>query len=694
MEMSSDDLAETLAMNEFDSQSAGGTDFWADESDDRGGAGRDRYSPSIDGGSAGEKTARTVPVSTQAFHPPPADFASQLQMIGGGGNGSTPAPPPSFSGGTNQSPGDIPSHLYLQPQWQGQHNRFFAMSGGQPPPATSTPTEGNLPLPDLAAAAHQAVAVASVTPVPSAPVARLSPDQFPPFVLFDAPCELRCNFIGAQRNLGVPVKPRTNDLHYGLVVNGFHPQLNAKENPPQLVDGRYASRSGSARNEREQKRAQRITDLIETLRRSMIDDGWSVELGSKYVTLASCTTYIQHLLKDVADKEERNKSLRARVREHENAQGKAKGGKNKKRQRPKDGSPPSSPRESVSPAGSTEDGLSGGSSSDEAPESVNSSLTSASSSSDGKDSKGRGMRGRASMSSLSHGSGVNTAPKGKKARTTQASPVSGESSPEGSTDGTSPSEGSDTPFDDASPPSSESGSSEAAGDDGAGTASGPEVGSGEDTDKADCSEVLSSRPDSKETDGAGPQPEKNAPPTLNSLDPDFVLDYGEVFDSSNVPQMIANFSGRIMAWNNFFSVATGLSDDEARKNTIFSLVRSDRLSNLFEIVAGVLRHGNSSGPRKVATPDTQPPAPPPVFRTITVPCIGFADGCMQFTDEAPLYMTVNFLGADEPRERCFHCAFANAPPALGGLFGRITPDLLAGLSKGRRNLAGAVETAA
>jgi len=515
-------------------------------------------------------------------------------------------------------------------------------------------------------------------------------ETFPPFVLFDAPCELRCNFIGAHSRIGVHAKPRANDLHYGLVVNGFHPQLNARENPPQLVDGRYASRTGSARNEREQKRAQKITDLIETLRKSMIDDGWSVELGSKYVTLASCTTYIQHLRKSNTEKEDRNAKLKARVREHEKSHP-TKTGDNKrtlkskhKRPRPSP-SPapsegPSSPRDYISPPSSMEDDSSPGSSSDEAPGSVNSSLTSASSSS----GKGRRFE-RASMSSLSSRSGKGN--KSKKARTADGGSSPG-SNPEGSTDGgPSSSEGEQQVSfeDDVSPPSSDSGASEEAEDE-KGSQSQSEV----NTEREDQSVYQSSseeRPQTPQTlveeKVMAPEapPKKEKPPTLNSLDPEFVLDYGEVFDSSNVPQMIANFSGRIMAWNKYFNTATGFTDAEARKNTIFSLVRPDRLSNLFEIVARALRSGEPS-----ASPfPSVAQSASPVFKTVTVPCVGFAGGCTPPLSEAsPLYMTITFLGADEPRGRCFHCVFADRAPVEGGSFGRITTDLLGEMSKGCR----------
>lgn len=104
----------------------------------------------------------------------------------------------------------------------------------------------------------------------------------------------------------LPVPEDSNYFHYGMAVNGFHPQLNAQMNPVlplagsaggsaayppgmvQLIDARSKkkNRSGRERNEREQKRAQKITELIEELRMGMEDGGWKVEMKSKYHTLS------------------------------------------------------------------------------------------------------------------------------------------------------------------------------------------------------------------------------------------------------------------------------------------------------------------------------------------------------------------------------------------------------------------------
>jgi hypothetical protein len=124
----------------------------------------------------------------------------------------------------------------------------------------------------------------------------------PPFLLFDAPVELRANFINAQRAHGLPVMQDNNAYHYGMAVNGFHPQdhLNGPAaavsvsgssttaNPVRLIDGRHGNQGMKRmKNAKEQKRAQRITDLIEQLREKMEMDGWKVGMKSKFHTLSS-----------------------------------------------------------------------------------------------------------------------------------------------------------------------------------------------------------------------------------------------------------------------------------------------------------------------------------------------------------------------------------------------------------------------
>lgn len=115
--------------------------------------------------------------------------------------------------------------------------------------------------------------------------------------------------------------------HYGMAINGFHPQVNAIVNPvvlplngsipthgiparagttsPGTVKTSNAGKStgGSStskaskqkdkkasneRNEREQMRAKKITQLIHEIRSNMEAEGWKEEMKSKYETLSQC----------------------------------------------------------------------------------------------------------------------------------------------------------------------------------------------------------------------------------------------------------------------------------------------------------------------------------------------------------------------------------------------------------------------
>lgn len=109
-----------------------------------------------------------------------------------------------------------------------------------------------------------------------------------------------------QKRLGLPIHNDPNSYHYGETVKGFHPQqlLNqqqlsqmlangqlpswAPDAPVQLIDARHGKSrlSGRLKNEREQKRSQKITELIEQLRLDMEKGGWKVEMRSKFHTLS------------------------------------------------------------------------------------------------------------------------------------------------------------------------------------------------------------------------------------------------------------------------------------------------------------------------------------------------------------------------------------------------------------------------
>jgi PAS domain S-box-containing protein len=82
---------------------------------------------------------------------------------------------------------------------------------------------------------------------------------------------------------------------------------------------------------------------------------------------------------------------------------------------------------------------------------------------------------------------------------------------------------------------------------------------------------------------------KRPPEEVTSLERTFELNYEEVFHKSNIPQLIATTSGKIVTWNQCFGKATGYRKSEIERMTIFSLVKPENLANFFEIVAAALR---------------------------------------------------------------------------------------------------------
>jgi len=115
------------------------------------------------------------------------------------------------------------------------------------------------------------------------------------------------------------------------------------------------------------------------------------------------------------------------------------------------------------------------------------------------------------------------------------------------------------------------------------------------------------------------------------------LDYEEVFWTSNVPQLIVTSAGNIRNWNSFFLNATGVSVEEVKLLSLFSIVKADKLSNLFEIVGATLRGDLVSLPsdkENILTPQlcanndheslstsTKKFCVPKNYESVTLPCI-------------------------------------------------------------------------
>jgi PAS domain-containing protein len=501
----------------------------------------------------------------------------------------------------------------------------------------------------------------------------------PPFYLFDAPIELRANFELNQRKLGIPVQHDCNSYHYGEMVKGFHPQHLLNEppqqavgqparGPVQLIDARHGTNSqqgtGRVKNEREQKRAQKITELIEQLRVNMENGGWKVEMRSKFHTLSSCAEYVKHMIEVMKEKEEAVKKLRSDL---EVKQLKIEEDKALQESRSDPESVVSNLTSSTTGSGQACHQNSGNDKKRKADSEVSSgnkkhrsrNMSSASTNEDSSGGEDRGSRGPSARSfstdkTVSSVSDITDSNRGSSSNNSGSG--SGSEVPTERVSRVSADEA------DEEQPSSSCISSDAAVL--RENSSRDRHSSGHRKHK----DVVFNK-EKKRSD------RKRKPEEVTSLERSFELDYEEVFDNSNIPQLIAATSGKIVTWNECFIKATGLRKSEVERMTIFSLVKPDKLSNFFEIVAAALR------------PDDEDDEPPETddYAAMTLPCIDFPAAMKNRRKSGershhndPLHVTVTLMADKDPRKRCFHCVFTNCPGTKGAL-GSITPELLSSL---------------
>lgn len=155
-------------------------------------------------------------------------------------------------------------------------------------PATSTNSNAETDSYLLSSQLQELIARQSVAPLSSSTANTVSAVPHPPFLLFDAPIELRANFIASQRAHGFPILEDNNAFHYQHPPQ-FSQQAMSAVPEVHLVDSRHGCiRNKRVKNEREQKRTQKITDLIDQLRDKMEEGGWKVGgTKSKYATLST-----------------------------------------------------------------------------------------------------------------------------------------------------------------------------------------------------------------------------------------------------------------------------------------------------------------------------------------------------------------------------------------------------------------------
>jgi len=473
-------------------------------------------------------------------------------------------------------------------------------------------------------------------------------NTLPPFYLFDAPVELRANFMQNQRRLGLPIQHDPNSYHYGETVNGFHPHqyqlpfgANASNTdagvagvgvpppvrssdapPPQLIDARHGihrrNKGGQVKNEREQKRAQKITELIEQLRLQMEEGGWQVEARSKFHTLSKCAQYMKHMIKLTSDKEIENEKLNgvldekrdkiereneekamqeersdpesvtssmtsdttmstARNKQDEEMSGESGGDVTKKRK--------------LSNTSNLEGGSSGEDSINNVDTNINKKHRITSSEATTEDSSGDDNRGGSGSDNSRTGSGSGGSGSGSGGPSAQGCSISKTISSvseltDSNRDSSSNNSGSREGSSDDIPTEQDSRESTSGGADQLSTSS-------ISSDAAVASEKTSRNRNTGHKDVVFHNDKRMSqirpPEEVTSLERTFELNYEEVFNKSNIPQLIASTSGKIVTWNECFCKATGYRKSEIERMTIFSLVKPENLAKFFEIVAAALR---------------------------------------------------------------------------------------------------------
>jgi len=144
------------------------------------------------------------------------------------------------------------------------------------------------------------------------------------------------------------------------------------------------------------------------------------------------------------------------------------------------------------------------------------------------------------------------------------------------------------------------------------------------------------------------------------------------------------------AGNDFFLLATGLSERDAKRLTIFSIVQSSQLSSLYKMVARALAEksvASNSAPASKDGPTTLVDCAPPKtdneeWQAITLKCIPFSSN-NKANERGPkttatLFINVTLMDDENRDQRCFHCVLTDCPGSNGKL-GCVTPELFATL---------------
>lgn len=119
--------------------------------------------------------------------------------------------------------------------------------------------------------------------------------------------------------------------------------------------------------------------------------------------------------------------------------------------------------------------------------------------------------------------------------------------------------------------------------------------------------------------------------------------FGDVFQHSAVPQLIASPGGRIVTWNNQFVTICGFTPASPPSSfTVFDLVEPKMMTDLFQVFLFALTDTDVIGKPSNINQEVE-------YQSITIPCRNFS------TMPVPFHITLTLMYDVDPNKRCFHC---------------------------------------
>jgi hypothetical protein len=140
--------------------------------------------------------------------------------------------------------------------------------------------------------------------------------------------------------------------------------------------------------------------------------------------------------------------------------------------------------------------------------------------------------------------------------------------------------------------------------------------------------------------------------------------YRDMFENSNVAQVIATPGGRFGAWNKeFLKVCAFAPTGPYASLTIFDLVLPSALPLLHQIFLTSLYAQFPQSLNSESAKQQQ-------YLTLTVPCIEFNQSRVSY------YITLSLMYDSDPSKRCFHCILSSMPRGKIGEIYHIEQDRL------------------